>query len=146
MNYYIIQYSTNEQNKRLETCGKHHSVFVLSDEQSTTFWNLYTNGNKNESFSNSDGKFCYDGFYSKSATSQIIDILFCIVDAVFVGLYIVFEASGIEVFMESIFSLTVEVGITIAYISIIFKNDELFITVECFENELYNSMDFHKEW
>lgn len=73
--------------------------------------------------------------------SQIIDILFCIIDAFFVGLYIVFEASGIEKFMESIFSLTVVAGITIAYISIIFKNDKIFNTAKCFEHELMLSMD-----
>lgn len=72
---------------------------------------------------------------------QIIDILFCVIDAVLVGLYIVFEANGIEEFMESIFSLTVVAGVTIAYTSIIFKNDEIFNIVKCFENELINSRD-----
>lgn len=76
----------------------------------------------------------------KISYGQIIDIVLYSIEAIFIGRYTFYEASGIEDYMKSIFLFAVLFAITIAYISIIFKNDKIFNTIEFFEQELNHSM------
>lgn len=66
--------------------------------------------------------------------------IFCsvkyLIDTMAMAAYILIEADSIEEYMESIFSLTAVVGIEVAYISFIFKNDKLFNVFELVSLEL----------
>lgn len=57
---------------------------------------------------------------------QIFCIVKCCMDVIEIGVYVFFEADRIDEYMDSIFALTVIVGILIALINIIFKSDKLF--------------------
>lgn len=70
---------------------------------------------------------------------QIINVAVYSMNIILFGLYVIFEAKGIEDYMVSIFALTVATGIMICYISIIFKSDKLFTTIELLGKELTDS-------
>lgn len=55
------------------------------------------------------------------------------------GAYVMFEAQDIEEYMEAIFSLTAVLGLEVAYINLIFKNDQLFNVFELVSKELTTS-------
>lgn len=76
--------------------------------------------------------------YRQLKFGQIIIVGVCSIDAIKMGVYIFCEADGIEEYMYSIFSLTVVAGITISFISFIFKNDKLFNVIEIIAKELTN--------
>lgn len=57
---------------------------------------------------------------------QIFCTVIYIADTLAMGLYVILEAEEIEEYMEASFSLTSVAAIEIAYISFIYKNDQLF--------------------
>lgn len=75
----------------------------------------------------------------KSTSVQIIWVTSSSINSVFLCVYIACVASSMEEYTDSIFSLTVIVGIEIAFISIIHKNDQLFNTIELCVMEMQNS-------
>lgn len=78
--------------------------------------------------------------HRKANITQIVDVIFCSNDVILIGLYILREANSIETYMDSIFTFTAVVGITISYMHIVFKNDKVFDTIEFCENQLNNGM------
>lgn len=71
---------------------------------------------------------------------QICGVVKCSVDSISTAVYVFTQAERTEEYMDSVFSLTVDVGITVSYISIIFKNDSLFKMIESAEEEANLSM------
>lgn len=67
---------------------------------------------------------------------QIFGVVKCSADSINFAVYVFTQAERIEEYMDSIFSLTDVVGITISYISIIIKNDNLFKMIETAEKEV----------
>lgn len=90
--------------------------------------------NKNEDLWNNSKKYGRNGFHPKPTTMQSSAIefssnLWCFYmfhGCNVLGFYILNEVDTIEECMDTIFALIVVVGITLAYISIICKNDKLF--------------------
>lgn len=74
--------------------------------------------------------------HQKLNSRQIIFIAITAVDITSIFLYISLETNGIAEYMDIIFSLTVVVGIVMAFISIILKKDKGFNTMELTETEL----------
>lgn len=74
---------------------------------------------------------------------QIIFVFVCGTNVTFLSSYIFLVANDIEEYMDAIFSLIVLVTIAIAFISIIFKNDQLFNYIECLTKELTDSKYSH---
>ena len=73
---------------------------------------------------------------------QIVYVIKYSIDTIFVGTYIFLEAESIDEYMESIFILAALVAVFCCFLSIIFKNDLLFDTIELTESELNNGNDF----
>lgn len=61
---------------------------------------------------------------------QIFYIIHYSINIILCGVFLFCEEHNTEEYMESIYGLTAVTGITIAFISIILKNDELFINME----------------
>lgn len=76
---------------------------------------------------------------------QIIFVIVCGMNVTFLSSYIFLEANDIEEYMDAIFSLIIMVTIAIAFISIIFKNDQLFNYIECVTKELTDRKCTHLE-
>lgn len=70
------------------------------------------------------------------SAGQIISVIMCSINIILVGIHIIRVADDIEDYMDSIFTLTILFAFAIAFISIIFKNDQLFNTIEICTNEL----------
>lgn len=58
------------------------------------------------------------------------------IDILLIGVYVFCEADRTDEYMESIFAFTAGIAITIAFISIIWKNDQLFNLLELSSQEL----------
>lgn len=76
----------------------------------------------------------------KLTFGQILSVFLYSINVISFCIYISCVANTIEEYIDSIFSSTVIVGIEIAFISIIFKNDKLFRTIENAEKEANDSM------
>lgn len=70
---------------------------------------------------------------------QLFCTAFYVGDTMTMGAYVMFEAQDIEEYMEAIFSLTAVLGLEVAYINLIFKNDQLFNVFELVSKELTTS-------
>lgn len=68
--------------------------------------------------------------YRQLSFGQVIGVMKCFIDFVTIGSYVFREANRIDQYMEMVFSLTAVAGFTMAFISIIFKNDKLFKMLE----------------
>lgn len=75
------------------------------------------------------------GFNSR----QIIFVIVCAVNVILLVFYIFLVANTIDEYIDAMFSFTVLVGITIAFISLTFKNDEIFTVIKFCEKELTES-------
>lgn len=56
-----------------------------------------------------------------------------------IALFVIYEARTIEEYMHSILTLIIILGITASYISIIFKNDQIFFGIDFCEKQLNGS-------
>lgn len=65
--------------------------------------------------------------------------IICSIDAITIGAYIFCNANVIEDYTFVIFSFISVVGITISFISIVIKNDEIYITIKLCEKVLTGS-------
>lgn len=74
--------------------------------------------------------------HQKLNSRQIIFIAITAIDITSIFFYISLETNGIAEYMDIIFSLTVVVGIIMAFISIILKKDKGFNTMERSDEEL----------
>lgn len=74
--------------------------------------------------------------HQKLNSRQIIFVAITAADITSIVFYISLETNGIAEYMDIIFSLTVVVGIVMAFISIILKKDKGFNTMELTETEL----------
>lgn len=72
----------------------------------------------------------------KLNSAQIIIIVILAINTVTLSLYVLLVANDIEDYTDVIFSLTITVGVAMSFVSIIFKNDELFNTIELNEKEV----------
>lgn len=70
---------------------------------------------------------------------QIVFVVVCAINITFLCFYMVLEANSIETYMDAIFSMTTLIAITISFISIVCKNDEIFISIDNCEKELNES-------
>lgn len=77
--------------------------------------------------------------HGKSNFRQMAFVAVCAVNAILLVFYISLEANTIDEYMDAIFSLTVVVGIMMAFISLIFKNDDIFTNIEFCEKTLTES-------
>lgn len=68
-----------------------------------------------------------------------VNILICCIDAVLLGIHILREANAIEDYIESTFTLSILVGLTVVYMSIILENNKIFIFIELCAKELNDS-------
>lgn len=75
----------------------------------------------------------------KLSRFQIIVITILSIDVGTLCVFLFYEASGIEEYMDAIFELTTEVGMFSSFISLIFKNDDIFVILETTTNELTES-------
>lgn len=71
---------------------------------------------------------------------QAVFVAVCAINIILLVFYIFFVTKTIDENMDAIFSLTVLVGIMIAFVSLIFKNDDLFTDIECCGETLSESM------
>lgn len=69
-------------------------------------------------------------------SKQIIIVTVCTLSTIDFMLYVLLVANDIEDRMDAIYSLTAVAGATIAFVSIIFRIDELFNFIELIEIEL----------
>lgn len=77
--------------------------------------------------------------HRKINSRQILFVVVSTINFILQIFYICFLAYGIEERMDAIFSLTVIGAITIAYISMMFKIDKIFIDIQSFEKEINES-------
>lgn len=70
------------------------------------------------------------------SSTQIIFVSVCTLSAIDLTIYIFLVVNNVEDCMDAIFPLTALVGITSAFVSNIFKSDELFNFIEQIEFEL----------
>lgn len=73
------------------------------------------------------------------SSGHIFSVVINSINTFSLSAYIFYEANGIEEYMDSIFSLTMTVGVSVAFISIIFKNDKLFNAIEGCAKEIADS-------
>lgn len=70
---------------------------------------------------------------------QIIFVALCVVNIIVVSVQIFLVTNEIDEYIDAIVSLTCVTGITIAYVSFIFKNEEIFNIIEICAKEVNNS-------
>lgn len=69
-------------------------------------------------------------------SGQIVWVIKCFLDISILAVYVFCKANRIEEYMDSVFSLTVVAGVTVAFVSIILHNDKLFNMIDRTEMEL----------
>lgn len=74
--------------------------------------------------------------YRKLSIAQFFAIGIFLVDIGTVCVYILHEAKGIVEYMDAIFELIVSVTILVAFVSLTFKNNDIFDVLERTEKEL----------
>lgn len=77
--------------------------------------------------------------YRKVSRSQIIMITIFCINIGTLCVFFFYEANGIEQYMDVIYEFTVTFGIFIAFLSIIFKVDDIFNILELTEKEIAES-------
>lgn len=78
-------------------------------------------------------------YHSNWNLRQIIFVAVCVVNIIVVSVQIFLVANAIDEYIDAIVSLTCVVGITIAYISLIFKSDEILKTIGICTKEVNDS-------
>lgn len=75
-------------------------------------------------------------FYRKLSTFQLFVIAAFLIDVGTVCVYFFYEAKGIEEYMDAILEFLVSVTILVAFVSLIFKNNDIFDILERTGKEL----------
>lgn len=70
---------------------------------------------------------------------QNIFVVILAINAILLVFYIFLVANALDEYMDAIFSLTVVIGTEMAFISLICKNDDIFINIEFLEKQITES-------